>query len=96
LKSLSLRPKAVEDIDVIWLHIAKDNVIAADALIDHFEENFQTLCNTPLIGPACPQLAPDIRRFPSRGYLIFYSVQSNELIIERIFHGARNIESLFE
>jgi toxin ParE1/3/4 len=96
VKSLSLRPKALEDFDGIWLHIAQDNMQAADALIDHFEEIFQTLCHTPFIGLACPQLASDIRRFPSRGYVVFYSVENDFLIIERILHGARDMEALFE
>ncbi len=35
MKSLRVLPKAVEDLDGIWLHIAEDDMAAADAFIDH-------------------------------------------------------------
>ena len=31
-----------------------------------------------------------------RDYLVFYSVGEESLVIERILHGARDIEALFE
>jgi toxin ParE1/3/4 len=95
LKTLHLRPKAVEDLDGIWLYIARDNPAAADSFIDQLTERFDALCQNPLLGPACPELTQDLRRFPVFNYVIFYSVEDDALIIERVLHGARDTEGLF-
>jgi len=56
---------------------------------------------TPAAGAPCTFKAADLRgvrriavpRFPK--HLVFYRVRSQELIILRIVHGARDLESLF-
>ena len=96
MKALRLRPKAADDLETIWLHIARDDPLAADAFVDHLTELFELLLASPLIGAACPEIAADLRRFPTQDYLVFYSVHEESLVIERILHGARDIEALFE
>ena len=66
----------------------------ADTLIDHFTEVFGLLCGTPHIGTATPELGKRLRRFPTRGYVIFYTVEAQSLVVERVLHGARDIEAL--
>lgn len=95
MKRLRLRPQAVADFDTIWLHIARDNPDAADRIIDHFTERFAALCEFPHLGVACPEIAENLRRLPARGYMIFYSVRADSLVIERVLHGARDIEAFF-
>jgi toxin ParE1/3/4 len=94
VKSLRLSPKAVDDLDGIWLHIARDNMAAADAVIDHLTDRFRTLCATPLMGPACPELVPGLRRLPTWNYVIFYSVRDELLVVERVLHAARDLPDL--
>ena len=96
MKSLRLRPQALADLDAIWLYIAEDNMQAADGVIDNFTETFRLLCVTPHMGTLTPQLAEDLRRFPTRGYVIFYSVTAETLVVERVLHGARDIEALLD
>jgi len=84
VKALRLRPKAADDLETIWLHIARDDPLAADAFVDHLTELFELLRASPLIWAACP----DLRRFPTQDY--FYSVHEESLVIERILHGARH------
>jgi toxin ParE1/3/4 len=95
LKRLRILPQAVADLDTIWLHIARDDPDAADGIIDHFTERFAALCDFPHLGAACPEIAENLRRTPTRGYVIFYSVTGQTLVIERVLHGARDIEALF-
>jgi toxin ParE1/3/4 len=87
---------AVGDLDGIWLYIARDNAPAADSLIDQLTERFESLRRSPFFGPACPEPAPNLRRFPVFNYVIFYSVEDDTAIIERVLHGARDIEGLFD
>jgi toxin ParE1/3/4 len=59
------------------------------------------IATTPAIGAPCTFKAPEligvrrvpVPRFPK--HLVFYRVLSQKLIILRIVHGARDLESLF-
>lgn len=96
MKTIRLRPKAVQDLDEIWLYVADRDPVAADALIDRMTACFQALCRTSRMGRACPEVMPELRRFPVENYLVFYSVRDRYLIVERVLHGARDIERLFD
>ena len=96
MKALRLRPLAAADLDHIWLFIAEDDIAAADALIDRFTEIFGLLCRQPAMGAPTPELAEGLHRFPFRDYVIFYTVDAKRLLVERVLHGARDIEALFE
>lgn len=59
------------------------------------------IATTPAAGAPCTFKAADLKgarrmpvpRFPK--HLVFYRIRSQELIILRIVHGARDLESLF-
>jgi len=86
--------KAEEDLIEIWLYIAKDNPAAADALLDDFEKQFLLLAHNQNLGRARPDIAPQLRYFPSGNYLILYRQIAEDTQIMRIVHGARLIENL--
>ncbi len=94
MRSLRLRPQALADLDA--LYIAEDTMRAADGVIGNFTETFRLLCVTPHMGTPTPQLADSLRRFPTRGYVIFYGVTAETLVVERVLHGARDIEALLD
>lgn len=96
-----LSPEALEDLDIIWVHIALDNPQAADRLIEASYRIFKNLADQPELGPR--------RRFPGNepkgirffvipdfpNYLIFYRATGNGAEIVRVLHGARNIDDIF-
>lgn len=96
MKTLRLRPLAAADLDDIWLAIADNDIAAADALIDRFTEIFDLLCRQPAMGAPTPELAEGLHRFPFRDTVIFTTVEGGTLVVERVLHGARDIEALFE
>ncbi len=49
---ITLSDIAEEDLVDIWDYISDDNISAADAMIDLFEETFERLVNNPEIGIA--------------------------------------------
>lgn len=91
----SLTAPARDDLDEIWWHIAQDNVAAADKVIARLVERFDMLARQPLIGEACPELKSDLRNFPVRPYVIYYAVDSEEVAIIRVLHGARDVRRQF-
>ena len=86
---------AFEDINRIWLHIAADNIQAADRIVAEFEARFALLSALPDIGHARPDRPAAVRCFPVGNYLIIYQHLPGELRIVRVLHGARLLEGLF-
>lgn len=50
----------------------------------------------PHLGPARPDLTPDLRLWPVGDYLIFYRIEPERLVIVRILHGARDLPAQFD
>ena len=90
-------PLAKQDLEDIWeyIGISNDNPTAADRVIERFFEQFRQLAATPRIGQMCDQIRLGLRRFPVGNYVIFYSHEASGLQVERILHGARDIDALF-
>lgn len=86
--------QAENDLIDIWLYIAPDDVRAADRLLDDLEETFVLLGDQPSLGPARPDIAPGLRYFPVRRYLILYREITDGIEIVRVVHGARDIPTL--
>jgi toxin ParE1/3/4 len=86
--------RAEEDLIDIWLYIAHDDVRAADRLLDDIEEKFLLLADQPGLGPARPDIAPELRYLPVKRYLILYREITGGIEIVRVVHGARDVPAL--
>jgi len=64
--------QAAKDLIGIWLYIARDDVHAADRLLDGIGDKFQLLSDQPALGRARPVIAPAFRYLPVRRYPIPY------------------------
>ncbi len=84
------------DLIEIWEYIATDNPTAADRLIKRIEMKCRNLARSPLIGRAREQLAPQLRSFALGNYVIFYRPEEYGILVIRVLHGARDIETEFE
>lgn len=60
-----LTEEARQDLDEIWLYIAEDSPAAADRFLDTLYERLVLLAGQPLLGRLRPELAPNLRSFPS-------------------------------
>jgi len=89
-------PRAGNDLDEIWLHVALDNPDAADRLIDQIVTRCHDLAAHPLLGAARPEIAPDARMLVIGDYLVLYRLNGTDAEIVRIVHGARRLEGLFD
>ena len=86
--------RAEEDLIELWLHIAADNVPAADRLLDRLDAACNTLASHPLLGPARSDIAPGLRYFIVGAYLILYQRAGEDIEIVRFVHGTRNLPDL--
>ena len=92
MSGYSLTPEAIQDLEGIWLYIARNNPEAADALEDSIHLACERLVESPLLGHARCDLTERRVRFwlVKRNYLIVYNPASTPLKVLRVLHGARN------
>ncbi|MCG6205867.1 type II toxin-antitoxin system RelE/ParE family toxin [Rhodopseudomonas sp. HC1] len=84
-------PQAERDIAAIWSYVAKDNVNAADRLLEAIEKVFDVLAHSPLLGRARPELSPKLRSFPSGSYVLYYLPLKDGVVVVRVMHGRQDI-----
>ena len=92
---LEIAPRAERDLEEIWHFIAQDQVPAADRFVDLLIGKFSLLASSPRMGKRRTDLAPELRGFPFRNYLIFYRASDEKLEIVRVLHAARDIPTIF-
>ena len=85
---------AETDLLELWLAIAEDNPVAADESLDSIQSTVSLLETQPGMGRARPELADGLRSFPTRTpYIIFYVTGEDGLLIVRVLHHARDIDT---
>ena len=95
MSEVILSELAAADLIDIWVFIARDNVEAADRLIDQFHEKCCFSAGSPEAGRPRPELDPSIRSFALGNYVIFYREGAKRVEIARMLHGRRDIPSVF-
>ncbi len=78
---------ALADLDEIFAYVAKDSRAAAAQLVARIEQAAARIAEQPYLGAATRN--PRFRRLPAGNYLIVYEVESNEVIVHYVRHGAR-------
>ena len=93
-------PQAVDDLFEIWIHIAKDNLDAADRVEDSIYAACEFLGNARFSGQVRSDLTALRVRFwlvqPSRNIWIVYDGEKEPIQIIRIIHAARDVSSLLK
>lgn len=95
---IRLAPQARDDLDAIWLYVARESGSQALATraVSSVTDKFGFFAKFPYIGKVLESgLRPNIRTFPVNNYLIFYSVKPGEIRILRIIHTSRNAPAVF-
>jgi toxin ParE1/3/4 len=95
LRRLELSPEAEADLFDIADYIARDDPLRARSFVDELEARCTSLTDYPDAARARPELAPDLRSIPHGRYIIFYTPGEETVRIERILHGARDVEGEF-
>lgn len=87
-KSYRLRPRAVEDLEVIWLYtVAQWSVDQAELYIRQLMTGLDLLAANPEIARERTELSPPVRIHRIAAHLIVYRIQPDFLDIIRIRHG---------
>ena len=86
--SLRARP----DILAIHAYLAERSLVAADRLLVRFSQRFDELCEFPLLGPDRSELRGSLRGLLMDGYIAFYIVETDRIVIVRVIDGRMNIK----
>jgi len=87
---------AETDVEEIWEYIANDNIDAADSFVLHLEEKIKRLELFPLRCPSLPEndlLGTDYRHFLYHKYRIIIKIIDSKVIIMRVLHDARMLNT---
>ena len=63
-------PRADQDLEELSFFIAQDDAAAADRWLDTLEEKIGLLADNPLMGPARPDIARELRYHPVGNHLL--------------------------
>ena len=83
-----LVPKAVEDMEVIWLYSFKNwSADQADSYIDDLTEAFEFLAQNVRAGTACDYIRESYRRYPIKSHIVFYRETAYGIEVMRVLHS---------
>ena len=92
-----LAPEAKTDLDEIWFYVASNgSVETADRLVDSITARFSLLATHPRAGRRRDNLRHGIRSFGVGEYIVLYRVEGDDVLIQRVVRGSRDLEALFE
>ena len=90
-----LAPEAESDLDDIWYYVATSaGVDIADRLVDALTTRFFLLGKYPRAGRRRDDLRPGIRSFPVSGYIVLYRLEGEDVLIQRVVRGSRDLDTL--
>jgi toxin ParE1/3/4 len=86
---VSLRARS--DILSIHSYLAERSPSAADRLLVRFSHRFEELREFPFLGPDRSELRASLRGLLIDGYIAFYRVEADRIVIVRVLDGRMNI-----
>ena len=87
---LVYRPKALDDLDAIFDITGSDYPDRGLAFVQAIRDRCRRyLLETPMLGPARPDLGQGVRIYPIRGQriVVAYRVEPDEIVVLRVFYG---------
>jgi toxin ParE1/3/4 len=90
-----LSKEAEQDLEDLWVYLAKRNDIAGDRQVAKLLDRFPMLAQFPTMGVSQDRLLEGLRSFPVKPYIIFYILIPDGIEILRIIHQSRDIEDYF-
>lgn len=96
-KTYRLYPKAIEDIESIYLYSVKEfGVNRTEDYILAVEASFRQLADDPLISRKCDYLRQNLRAFNVGSHVIFLKVTSYGIAIIRVLHQSMDYSRHFD
>jgi toxin ParE1/3/4 len=91
-----LAPQAKADLEEIAYYVFLQNgsLEIADRLIESISARFGLLGAYPRAGRRRDDLRPGMRAFPVGEYIVLYRAEGDDVLIQRVVRGSRDLETL--
>ncbi len=95
---MTYRLTGLAELDLVEIHdyTAKNSQRYARVTLERFESIFQLLTVSPLAGTPRDELMAGMKSYPVGRYIIFYRLVEDEVVVVRVLHSARDIDSWME
>ncbi|MGB3651535.1 MAG: type II toxin-antitoxin system RelE/ParE family toxin [Rivularia sp. (in: cyanobacteria)] len=90
-----LAQEATQDLDEILDYFLSRNIDAGERFIQEFNKKCKYLTQFPNIGRSYANLDPTLRGIPVDGYILFYRVFEDTIVIVRVISGYRDLKTVF-
>ena len=87
--------EAVVDLWEIAEYIAQDKPSAAARFLEQVDQTIQAISQFPGMGASRDELLVGMRSLPIGNFIIFYQHSSQQLLILRVIHRARDLRHEF-
>ena len=84
--------RASSDILAIHAYLTERSPVAADRILARFSQRFDELREFPFLGPDRSELRASLRGLLIDGYIAFYLVEVDRIVIVRVLDGRVDIE----
>jgi toxin ParE1/3/4 len=92
---LTISDKARADLLRIYRYLDERSPNAANTFIRRINTNFDNLIRFPFIGRERSRLAPGLRCLVVGLHLLFYTIDSDQVIIIRVIDGRMDVDEEF-
>lgn len=97
MKEAEFTPAAMHDMADILEYVSEESETRGLEILGALFRQANLLVESPWIGRSRhDDLGPGIRSIPVGSYLLFYRVKSDGVEVLRVFHGARDLQRLFD
>lgn len=96
MRPVSFSRQAEKDLEEIGDFIAKDSPRRAVSFIQGLRDHCQKISQFPDAYPRFPELGPEVRFLTHGKYIVLYRAFDEDISIERVLHGARDILALIK
>lgn len=86
---------AEADLFAIYAYFSERSPTAADRIITRLFQRFDELCEFPFLGPDRSKLRAALRGLLADGYVIFYTIKIDTIVIVCVLDGRMNVEREF-
>jgi toxin ParE1/3/4 len=91
----SFTDNAIRDLESICDSIAINNPDAASNLFDDIREQCLRVAKFPYSGKNYAQIKPNLRGFIVKSYIVFYSIEGENILMIRVISGYRDLVDIF-
>jgi len=86
---------ARQDLFRIYSYIEERSPAAAETIVARIDRKLDQLARFPFIGRERSSLAPGLRSVLVGSYLVFYTVEPNNIVVVRVIDGRMDIDEEF-